>query len=121
MAREYNPRVPEVRQQATLEPAIRSAPLQSYTEKRRDYVAQPFSDAGLQWGQLARALSKWEPALEMYIEKDRKDTWATVREYQMRETDLSRRIADITRENPDLLPDSPLAHQAWESSRLERF
>lgn len=126
MARqEYNPRLPEIRQQVSLEPTVRSYQLNSYDEKRRDYVQMPDPNTGLQWGQLARALGKWEPALDRLTEEAIKDdantTFAKYRDLQAQQEKLDMTLVEFTKAFPEHLGASPVARKGWDSMRYERL
>lgn len=63
--REYNPRVRPLRTEPSLSPAVSSAQLYSFDEKRPDFVMEDRM-AGTGYRQLAKALGTWDPVLQQY-------------------------------------------------------
>lgn len=81
--KEYNPRVRELRTEPSLSPAVSSAQLYSFDEKRPDFVMEDRT-AGMQYRQLAKALGQWDPVLAEIGQRTQENKLAEGRTKMMR-------------------------------------
>lgn len=120
----YQPRLPEIRTDASLRAEVSADRLYSFDEQHAAYVARP-SGAGEQYTQLAHALSRWEPALDRTIQQgaeEERELWlAKGQHLANEEANLKKSFTELTREQPEYLGYSPAFKEGYTSVQMQNL